>query len=312
MTDRAEILRNSRDSYSVILNNLIKGYSKFPKALFCIYEGEDAKYYSIRVENLSGYRDQNIKSLPCRGKKEVLKVYDTVLKKKDLSKCNVVFFIDRDFDGLCGYQKSDKLYITPCYSIENLYVRPSVLKKVLIQEFNVDELNEEDELDKLLTLFNKMLDRVLDIMTLLNAWIALQIEKANQGSKLNLNNHSLDKFMKIELDLIESKYDKQKLEIIFTECISLTEEELNRKQEEFKSKDTKDKIDIFRGKYLIEFLRIFLEKLKKDRESKTPKCFNQRSTVKLVLTTKNIISELSQYAETPPCLESFLSQLRDL
>lgn len=305
MAELITTLRDSRDVYSEKLRQLLLNFQKFPNALYCVYEGEDAKYYGIRVDTFSGADDR--RKVPCKGKDDVLKLFGRVASDERLMHSNTIFFIDRDFDGLKGSQGGQMLYMTPCYSIENLYIQDGVLRRILIEEFGVDDFGCEKELVRILDLYNKLFDELASALTTLNAWIFLQRSKENPGSKINLNNKKLNRFVSISLDKVEKLYTKEDLVTLFPEAVEILDEELSAKEEEF---SRCDKSNVYRGKYFVEFLRIFLDLLKADRQCSSPRYFDQKQNVKLTLSRANILSELSQYADTPECLKTFLQRLR--
>ena len=305
MTKLINTLRESRDVYSEKLRQLLLNYQKYPQALFCVYEGEDAKYYGIRIDALTAIEDR--RKIPCRGKDDVLKLYDHVAADHNLSKSNTIFFIDHDFDGTRGHASGVNLYVTPCYSIENFYVKDSAIRKILIEEYGVDNFEDSEELESLMALYNNLLDQFCGCLTTLNAWIILQREKESPTAKLNLNNQKLNKFVSISLDKIDQIYTKDDLSALFPESVEIGDIELSEKEEELK---VTDRACTYRGKYLVEFLRLFLELIKTDRQSANPTHFKQKKNVKLTLSKANILSELSQYAETPECLRMFLDRTR--
>lgn len=297
-------LRNSRDVYAEKLRQLLVNYQKYPDALYCVFEGEDAKYYGIRIDSLSDFEDR--RQMPCRGKEDVLKLHDRVMADERLMLSNTIFFVDYDFDGLRGHSNGPKLYVTPCYSVENLYVRERAFKRILVEEYGVEDFNTEAELVRLLSIYSKLLDEFAKALTTLNAWIALQREKERPGARLNLNNRKLKHFVSISLEKVEQLYSKSELSLFFPNAVDITDEELAEKESEF---EHSDKLNAYRGKYFIEFLRIFLELLKNDRQNSSPKYFEQSQKVKLTLSGKNILSELSQYADTPECLKEFIGNV---
>lgn len=307
MTKLINTLRESRDLYSEKLRQLLLNYQKYPQALFCVYEGEDAKYYGVRIDALTAIEDR--RQIPCRGKSDVLKLYDRVVSDINLSKSNTIFFIDRDFDGTRGRMCGDNLYVTPCYSIENLYVQNNAIRKVLIEEYGVDNFEDGEELESLMALYMKLLDQFCKCLTTLNAWIILQREKESPSAKLNLNNQRLNKFVSISLDKVDQLYTKDDLSSLFPEAVEVGDVELSEKEKELY---LTDRTYAYRGKYLVEFLRVFLELIKADRQSAIPVHFKQKRNTKLNLSRANILSELSQYAETPECLRRFLGGVRQL
>ena len=192
------------------------------------------------------------------------------MKDHNLRNSNTVFFVDHDFDGLGQYESSNRLYVTSCYSIENLYVRDFVVKDILTSEFGIDDFENKDELDRIISLYNQMLLEFIEAVNTLNAWIAIQREKEEPNSKLNLSGKKLNSFVAIRLGKVEKKYTKDELQRLFPNAVDVSVEELDEKENEFKAKN---RVDLFRGKYFIEFMRIFLELLREDRQNDNPQYF---------------------------------------
>jgi hypothetical protein len=304
MAELIHTLRRSRDVYSEKLRQLLTLYQKYPRALYCVFEGEDAKYYGIRIDALVGVEDR--RHIPCRGKEDVLKLYERVAQDERLAQHNILFFIDHDFDGVRGYQRRANLYVTPCYSVENFYIGENALRKIFIAEYGVENFSSNDELDTLLRRYSRLLTALAESLTTLNAWIVLQREKEGPSSKLNLSNKKLADFVRISLDEVEQRYNREDLVTLFPEAVAISDEELQEKERELQAVN---RACSFRGKYFVEFLRVFLQMLKNDSGNAAPTYFKEKKKVKLNLSKANILSELSQYADTPDCLKDFLRKV---
>ena len=50
-----------------------------------------------------------------------------------------MFFVDRDYD-FSQKQIDEDLFVTPCYSIENLYVQRECFVNILQSEFGLNEI----------------------------------------------------------------------------------------------------------------------------------------------------------------------------
>jgi hypothetical protein len=303
--DRAEKLRGERDSYAVTLSNFILSSNKQPERLFCFFEGEDDKYYCVRIDQ--AIPNSNYASIPCKGKKNLLHIHDIVTTNREYQNHWIAFFTDRDFDTEEKLIDSPVLYYTPCYSIENLYVSLVVFQKILRTEFKISDTDEttQDNFAALSNLFQNMIDRFLDEIEDFMIWRLIQIQKVklseNQYSSLDIN---LDELVLIGIETVEKKY---KLDDLFAKC-PIEDKEWQEKIEWIRQQ-REHRWRIFRGKDQIEFLRKLLTKLKEDATSRNPQFFIKKIAVKLSLSKDNIISELSQYAITPDCLHEFLKSI---
>lgn len=303
--DRLAYMRGQRDSAVVSLMSTLKALSVNEKQLVCVFEGEDAKYYGSRINSFLHIIPR--KNLPCNGKSKLIELKSIIKTHPNIDKSRVLFFADRDFDF--DLKCTDSIYFTPCYSIENLYVSREAFETLISDEFGIcSELNAsvyEKTLDMFEELYSQFCEAVFD----LNVWIYTQIklQKENPDIKLNLNNFKITRFIDIDLNGVVKKYDRKILESTFKQSADIDDIQFQLSVNELKDKD---KSQVIRGKYLIEFYRIFLEKLMLELNSKNGEVFDSRVKTKLIISDSNILSCLSQYATTPPCLKDFLSSKR--
>jgi hypothetical protein len=303
-----EQLREARKGASVAymkFTRKAKEIEDTSKMLFCFVEGEDSKYYSVRVDLIC--KELESEFFKCNGKREVLKAYHIIQEHDEYKKHQLAYFVDRDFDETIRNRYGNEIYETPCYSIENLYTTMEAFKKIIEHEFKLSE--KDNDYEKCLELFKERQKKFHEEMRLLNAWIAYNKELYNKfednSLKLNLNNLRLKNLVVIKLEKVDSKYDVEELQEKYSDLEYFNREDLNESLEDFKGINAQK---WFRGKFEIEFLRIFVAKLSEEISSNDQEYFSTRKRVSLNLTKRNIISELSQYATTPNCLIDYLSR----
>lgn len=299
-------LRESRTTYSVAFLKFTRIYARNKDCLICVFEGEDSKYYGIRINGTLG--NDNWEIIICGGKTQVIRLYTVISQNTLYKSASIAYFVDRDFDPPLPPLLRKNIYETPCYSIENLYTTKACFMRVLKNEFKMDPFDSKDQsYEKCVSHFVKTQQKFHKATTFLNVWIMLQRKKTrNKGiHQINLNNVSLGKLVSINLDRIERKYTITTLNKIFPNAIRLSNKVVNEKVAELGGQNLGE---IFRGKYEIEFFRIFLLGLIADRRSMKPKYITCGGKTKLSLSRVNIISELSQYAETPDCLKDYLKK----
>jgi len=88
-----------------------------PNCLICFFEGEDARYYQIRIqENLHGGIE--LESIDCKGKKPVLELFELLETHSELKyrRAKTAFFVDRDFDPPLPPDKRTKIYEVAFFS----------------------------------------------------------------------------------------------------------------------------------------------------------------------------------------------------
>ncbi len=262
--------------------------------LFCFYEGKDTQYYFPRINTT----EENHHPIVCGNKKSVLDSYKLI--KEKYQSFRTKFFVDSDFDD--PIYLAD-LYVTPGYSIENFYCTPQVISNILKNEFFFDETDESFKAIK--ELFEKRQTEFHNCTKLFNLWYFSAKKKSDKlgiASKISLNEKFPKEFISISISNISSNYSLETIKEKFPDAIDVTEQDLKDNTIEFDSKPPSLR---YRGKYQIEFMVKFLNFIIKDA-----------NTDKQILKTKTnfridpalILSQLSQYAETPSCLKEFVSQ----
>ncbi|SDG73055.1 DUF4435 domain-containing protein [Propionivibrio dicarboxylicus] len=303
---RVEKMLEATESVSVAFMIFSRVAARDRQAIFCFFEGEDEKYYSGRINFVFGHRPWH--PINCGGKNAVLETQREIRSRTYYDKHTVAFFVDRDFDEPISRTMADEIYETPCYSIENLYCDPQAIKRILSAEFGLADqagLNEQ---------FTQIYDRILEcqnafheLILPLNLFIkAHRLAEKHSGIKrLNLKNVRLEQVVSICLDKVERLIADEDLNSLYPESIPI-------ENIDFSSIPSFHGTNLcyeLRGKYELEFIRIILCRLKEACSCKEHVFCRKGYSVKLNLTKANTISELSQYATTPPCLIKFLTKL---
>ncbi|MFC7783313.1 DUF4435 domain-containing protein [Rossellomorea sp. GCM10028870] len=290
------------------------GYMEFMKAfkgddnqLYCIVEGEDSIYYEIRIRNfvIAKNVDRNIRFIRAFNKNEVLRLHRIITSKAKYKNEKIGYFIDRDFDDSINKKE---IYETPGYSIENCYTSYETFEKILLSEFNVFEY--EEDFNKCVDLYKNRQIEFHQNVLLLNAWIKIQNRLLQSGTdtKMDLKNlKNIKDFISISLDKVSSKYNYETLKRKFPRAVKIDQKELENEINKLIKENLQETL---RGKYELDFLHIFLMKLRFDRLSKSNrKVFSEKGKVNLEFKRENILSELSHHAETPKCLYAYLDKL---
>jgi hypothetical protein len=303
--NRVEQLSIAGRSYARVWREFVKQFALESNSLYCFFEGqEDPKYYGNRIDTyVFGNEEANRRNLWCEGKDNLIELYKLVASDARYHEAWVAFFMDIDFDEPDELPSSEMVYITPCYSIENLYVGTRTIRQILHDEFCLSVTDED--FNATIDLYEKLLNKFIKASTELNAWIFLQRDAAKRqyNNRINLQNISDDKLLDIKLVEVSKKYSIDDLGRYFPDAKPLSHTEVNEQIKNFKEAEC---ISKFRGKYFIYFLRKVLTALVEDsNKSKNRVHFQKKRKVAMQLSS-NIISELSKYADTPPCLVGFL------
>lgn len=301
---RVQSMAQARQNISVKYHEFMRVCSKnkFP---LC-FEGEDEKYYSIRIDSLT---DLDWVGINCGGKNKVIALREKIKANESYKDKEVLFFIDSDFDTNEEVKDYQDFYITPCYSIENLYISNSAFIKILRSEFGISEFDDNSQCYfQVMDVFNNRKREFFESISDFNLLIHYLRMKESSGelkTKLNINNIELDKLVSISLTEVKKVYKLEEYHQIFTELPEDLDINLDISKPYFEGKDSET---IFRGKQNLEFLRALIMLLKQDRGKKSNReLFLESGKVKLNLTKANVLSELSQYADTPNCLKQFLT-----
>lgn len=297
-----EELRNSKDKAQVAYHEFALATKKFSEHLFCFFEGKDNAYYVPRITN---YANQ-YHAIKCNGREKVLGVYNLITKKSEYNKYKKAFFIDQDFNQPLQ-PTTPPIFETPCYSIENLYVSVEVFKAILANELGLSEIAEEAAFKGCVTLFEKRQKDFHDVICLFNAWYTCLIDIRNAKGKetgAKLDDQLPKDFIAITSHSVTSNYNLEAIKKMFPNATELDDSVLDAKIIEFQKCDG---CKVFRGKYEMQFLIIFIRLLFKNtafkKKIKFP--FGDASSIG----NAQAINIFSAYAETPESLNDYLRQV---
>lgn len=291
-------MRESRESANVAYMTFCNNYRKFPNHIFCFYEGEDGKYYNQRIKSVVG---NNIIPIKSGNKNNTLKVWNKINKDSTYNYIKKMFFVDKDMDELPS-DIDDDLYVTPCYSIENLYVSTESFSNIIESEFSISKA--DDDYGKCIELFVDLYHQFCDLLIEFNALVLIRRNKNLGNGKVCLSAMKTTQMIKIELSGVAKgdKYDSLIGDL--KEKLQVTDEEM---QNAIKTIRTKGDYNIyFRGKNQLDFLVSLISLLKKANSEKT--FFSEIRNCVSINLTSNRLSELSQYAKTPDCLTKFIQK----
>lgn len=293
-----EQMRKERGTYEAIYIQFVNNRKYFKTYAFCFYEGEDGKYYDSRIRQKFGSK---FVTYTVGNKKEVLKLLKRITSTNLYDDVCTMFFIDRDYDvSLSG--QNEKLYETPCYSIENLYVQRECLLKILQSEFGLNEI--EKDFQKCLQDFDKREKEFNNQILEFNSLVYLRRKKSDSNSNCVFGSIKTSHMLKVNIDNVEkaTKYNQTIDEI--KEKLQFEESEIEEAKEELIRKGNFSLN--FRGKNQLDFFVEFIRALKKINDDGG--YFETKYNNIHINLTSNRLSELSQYAVTPSTLEEFLER----
>lgn len=290
-------MRKKRGISEVLYKKFTESNAYFGSHAFCFYEGEDGKYYNSRIAK---YWGSDFIPQVAGKKSEVLKVMKKIQSDPLYSDVSTMFFIDRDYDESLA-NTNDDLFETPCYSIENLYAQESVFSHIIQSEFGLSLI--DPDYHKCLADYRMRLQEFIQIIIRFNAIVKYQHQYAPeitcQFSKVKTS-HLAN--IQIGQVVIAERYDEQ-----ITKLVSQLSADTNiLEQIENKLRLESNPCLVLRGKNQLDFMVVVIKTLKELNASGD--YFSRRLNNVHINLSENRLSELSQYAITPPELNEFLEK----
>ncbi|UCJ18598.1 DUF4435 domain-containing protein [Pseudomonas sp. MM211] len=276
------------------------------KAVMVLEGKDDPKFYTPKFSSLL---NREWTSISVGGKSKVLELRKKIRSHPKFFNDLTFFFVDRDYDQTITFKDT---YVTPTYSIENLYCSRETVKRLIEAECGLtrsDITNRLEIIDFLLEEYESLRKKFHTSRSVkfLNS-VFYYVRTQKQNKKI-----SLDKVLKLEA-LIE----KDKLKII------LTKNELFIKNRKIEREDyikaiansswlaiANNPADRFRGKQEILILRLYVRELKNSGSiaNKALAKFGMKICTENPSMSDHILSTASQYVPSPRCLTKFLASI---
>lgn len=287
---------------NTLYTELITSKSKL-KDILLFNEGKTDKIYYYPLYN--HYLGDDWAQYAVGSKKNVLELCEKIKRDKNFGK-EVRFFVDKDFDSKI---EDNLVYTTPCYSIENFYIGENIIRAILKTEFNFVESNSEDrkEIEKVVSYYKKREKEFIKCIKPLVYWYYYQ--KSNDAVNLsNLKEISSGKNPLIKFEEgIKRNYNLSRLQELTQNFVFINKVEYKKVKTHFLKKDP---VETFRGKYLFEFLKEFMNEIIRDgNQKKGHKIFLKQRKTKL-MSNSDLLSTLCQYSKKPDCLKKFLEKIK--
>lgn len=294
MLDDIESIEDIFQEYVLIKN------SETCPIVHCFFEGkDDYKYYISRIKK---YTKEEIINHDCNGRDNVTTIHAMISNQtKSVDNNKTLFFIDKDFK--LNSIESKEIYKTPVYAIENFYITDSAINEFIKAQMGISKFSkssiDKNDYENVISYYKDKRDEFIKDITLLNTWYSIQIKRSEY---LDSNEPELSKIKKltkkfnipITLEMLKERTDNY---------VEVTEEELKTEEKEL----LENPIANFRGKYYASFLHKVIDKI--IEESNNPKLFlSKKRKIKLSIGAENVVDILSQYADTPICLDLYLQK----
>lgn len=290
-----DLIQEEKNSDAVAFLRFALLTSKGIDSYFCFVEGYDSPYYEPKISGLTSFQ---VYPIVCGNKKNVLRVCELIKNIHLYNNYKKGFFVDKDYDIDNDKYSNKGIYVTPCYSVENLYANFSVLTRILRCEFNLTEV--DSSFTKLKELYEYEFSAFINATKLFNSWYAC-IKSLPTENKINLDNSFPETFATIEITRINSNYTYEDIKIKYPDASEIENSELNRMEtllcENYEMN--------CRGKYTLEFFYKFLKHLIDDANNTSSRNYFRKKT-KFSLSKAIMISQISQYSLFPNCLRDYI------
>jgi hypothetical protein len=223
----------------------------------------------------------------------------------------VFFLVDKDYDERV---LEEDLYITPCYSIENLYCDPRTIESLVVGECGLSDYKIERR-HEIIEFVVSEYNRLRTVFHRSNKMVAMNSVFLYARKKLTAKKVSLDKILKVEVDLSSGSVSlKLTRKALFNDIKSL---EKLKFYEFFRSDPhwnvvSADPGSLFRGKQEILFLKEFVKLLRDGKfiSRKVNQVFGFNLKVENPAMHEHVLSSVAQYVHTPDCLIEFLGKAK--
>lgn len=297
--ERIDSLRAARDKSQIQLQRYNTFRTRHAGQMICAFEGdEDVPFYAT----MTGKVSTDIRYVPwvCKGKDNVLRLREILARNVAADSHLVRYFIDHDFDGLKGHPPGANLYVTPCYSIENLMVGRATLEELLCAEYKCHDEHAAQDIANIGQLFDQRWQEFIEGMREANR---LLFSARIHGVVLGNVDNDIKKYLAIKLDGIAPLASADDVHSLIGYSSAPDAGHLAASEGAF---DALDPLKDWRGKFVFAFFRRFLALLKEDRGTKAPVYFTCRANMSFN-PDGDIIRALASTIMVPECLRLFLT-----
>lgn len=289
-------MREQTKKIASIYMDYVQNKSKI--SIFVFYEGYDDEFY---YEPRFSYhlKNRTMKKYDCKGKKNVLDLQNKVSNTPNSTGLINLFFVDKDYDN--NADVSPDVFITPTYSIENLYFTDEALKKFLRMKIgaSAEDINSCNDVEVAWSLLRKKRQELIDNILYGNACFSLQKKRIAELQD-GVEEKGFEKIKKykeiVSIKNLEAFNNKMINKSIFTH------EEVMEEIRHLESSPEK----LIRGKYFLEKMPRYIEEIFTLLNTNEKETFSKKRKISFNNNQKTILSDLSCFAETPIELQNYL------
>ena len=293
-------LRSARTKSMTSYMDFIQVKNSYDIIIFC--EGIDDMLYYEPIIKCRAY-GYTYKMIDCHGKTNVVDIENKIEKEK-IEKKILYYFVDKDFDD---NNFSFNIYVTPTYSIENLYFTDIAIRKFLegIMHISPSNSTEVEDLENVYNYLLRVRDDSLNKILEANAIYSLQKRKSMDcDSACQANLEGIKKYNDIK--------DKSKAEIIniIENLKEMSDDEINSECIRL----SENLVGNIRGKYILEIMKKHYSHVVEELNYKPNRNSyiylnpqpSRRYHVSFNPESENLLRSLSGYSDIPRDLIQYL------
>jgi hypothetical protein len=288
--------RLSRSSPTVLKARIIAMRSTDTESWIFVYEGkDDVGVYEEWIRAIDDAKE--FYPIAGNGKSQVLGLRNSLTHSTPELCRRVLFFIDRDFDGLRGNVVGDDLFCTRTYSVENYLVSREVLRSILLDELRC--AHEGDSPQSVIDQFDVLYEQFLAAMADVNLRI---FAARSQGIELSSIEDRVTRYVGIALMNVTRTYVQADLANLVpsrTAAVPISA----AIHQQFAALAPKED---YRGKFAFGFFTQWLQLVSADRRAANPQLFTRSVTAIAVSPQTWSLRSLASRCSVPRELRIFI------
>lgn len=297
---RLEMMRVARSAVQVAFSEYLKIRSIGVPVL--VFEGKQCPtFYIGRLQAILG--EVSVRQVIARGKRNVLELRDLIKRNISTTNDTVLYFVDRDFDATPKAGDYPDVYVTRGYSIENEYLKWSTIERFIRANFDIADSSDEQALVEMKAIYEQSLERYLSASGELHKTVYL----CRTTSTRCLPGEDIAAFFRVDWTSMTVSAVYQNVDSLFS-ILAVEEPERAGLEVQLRSITPFENLEPvmeWRGKFHFSFLRLLLINIAAARVKGTHP-FARAARIGVDPNHPSLLSALSVYVVTPPCLESFL------
>lgn len=301
MTTFLDKMKAARKGRITTIDRFIRDYGDIKKGVFVFVEGKHDKSYYQAVLRRFLKRGTKVKLYVCGNKKFVIENENKISLRTLPDGVDTFYFVDRDFDEFTKRQMpTSSVYLSEGYSFENLVIDRENAE--LAWESGVTEAESSITFDIIKRIFLRQYAKFAKVMLNFSAHVICRRKYPISDKEIILQNDKLTKLMTIDNDLnliLDEKFIDRLSEQVGLVKMAKGRLCFNKIRETLKRKGSKYYI---RGKYLIKFIRVFLEKL-----SEIGKSIDRNFSIDVNITDRNIVDYILSRGNLPTSLVNYIN-----